>query len=208
MTQATTAADLNAADLDASGATTADISATATPATAATAIPADAPTATQAPSALQPVIIVSPDIAGGAAMFAGTDVPVAALFDALARNEPLDAFLRAHPAVDADQAHRALHMSRALLEAYAYGDPARLDFLCGGEADSSPIHSHKDIMAGTPVFKGTRMIARNLFDYLGIDCSIDGFLASFDTFVTREQAAKAIRMAGKALENYADETAD
>lgn len=200
MTQAATAADLNATDTSASAA-----------ATAAPAALADAPVpdaAPAAPAAPQPVIIVSPDIAGGAATFAGTSVPAGAMFDALARNEPLDAFLRAHPAVDADQARRALHMARALLEAYAYGDPARLDFLCGGEADSSPIHSHKDIMAGTPVFKGTRMIARNLFDYLGIDCSIDGFLASFDTFVTREQAANAIRMAGKALENYADETAD
>ena len=30
----------------------------------------------------------------------------------------------------------------------------------------SVIHSRKDTMSGTPVFKGTRVVVKNLFDYL------------------------------------------
>lgn len=68
----------------------------------------------------------------------------------------------------------------------------------------SVIHSHKDIMSGTPVFKGTRVVVKNLFDYLASGYSLDVFLEDFPS-VSREQAVRALEMAKEALENYAYE---
>ena len=45
-----------------------------------------------------------------------------------------------------------------------------------------------------PRFKGTRMPVRILFDYLTQGYNIEGFLDSFDTGVTREQAAKQLNL--------------
>lgn len=49
------------------------------------------------------------------------------------------------------------------------------------------VHSHPEIMSGTPVFVGTRVPVQALFDHLGEGAAIDEFLDSFPT-VTREQA--------------------
>lgn len=49
------------------------------------------------------------------------------------------------------------------------------------------VHSHPEIMSGTPVFVGTRVPVQALFDYLEEGATIDEFLDSFPT-VTREQA--------------------
>ena len=70
----------------------------------------------------------------------------------------------------------------------------------------SVIHSRKDIMSGMPVFKGTRVSIKTLFDYLAGGHSLDEFLDDFPT-VSREQAVKAIDMARRALESIAYETA-
>jgi uncharacterized protein (DUF433 family) len=51
--------------------------------------------------------------------------------------------------------------------------------------------SDPEILSGMPVFKGTRVPARTLFDYLEAGDSLDGFLDDFPT-VTREQAAELI----------------
>jgi uncharacterized protein (DUF433 family) len=48
------------------------------------------------------------------------------------------------------------------------------------------------ILNGTPVFKGTRVPVRTLFDYLSDGLSLDYFLESFPS-VNREQAQKAVR---------------
>jgi hypothetical protein len=48
------------------------------------------------------------------------------------------------------------------------------------------VHSHPEIMSGTPVFVGTRVPVQALFDYLEEDGTIDEFLDSFPT-VTRER---------------------
>ena len=62
----------------------------------------------------------------------------------------------------------------------------------------SVIHSHKDTMSGMPVFKGTRVVVKTLFDYLASGYSLDVFLDDFSS-VSREQAVKTLDMARKVL---------
>ena len=144
-------------------------------------------------------------------MFTGTHVPVQALFRRLADGYALDAFVAEFPAVSRDQAVRAVHVGRALLEVFAYGDAATLDRLSNGDGASRAgigvIRRDSDIVGGTPVFEGSRMIVRNLFDYLAAGDTISSFLASFDTSVTPEQAAAAIDIAAEAIETYPYATA-
>jgi uncharacterized protein (DUF433 family) len=51
-----------------------------------------------------------------------------------------------------------------------------------------------DILGGTPVFRGTRVPIRNLFDYLEGGETLDDFLQGFPT-VTRESAVAALEEA-------------
>ncbi len=60
------------------------------------------------------------------------------------------------------------------------------------------IHSDPDIQGGVPVFVGTRVPAKNLFDYLESGDSLDDFLKSFPS-VTREQAVAALKLAREFL---------
>jgi len=54
------------------------------------------------------------------------------------------------------------------------------------------------ILGGTPVFTGTRVPVRNLFDYLEAGDSLEVFLDAFPS-ITREQAVAALEMAREAL---------
>ena len=63
----------------------------------------------------------------------------------------------------------------------------------------SVIHSDPDIQGGVPVFVGTRVPLKNLFDYLEAGDSLDDFLKSFPS-VTREQAVAALELAREALQ--------
>ncbi len=49
-----------------------------------------------------------------------------------------------------------------------------------------------DILGGTPVFKGTRVPVKTLFDYLEDDYTLDEFLDCFPT-VTREMAVRMLK---------------
>lgn len=60
------------------------------------------------------------------------------------------------------------------------------------------IHSDPDIQGGAPVFVGTRVPLKNLFDYLEAGDSLDDFLESFPS-VKREQAIGALELARKTL---------
>lgn len=51
----------------------------------------------------------------------------------------------------------------------------------------------KEVAAGEPVFKGTRVTVKTLFDYLE-ESSLDEFLKGFPS-VSRQQAAAVIEMA-------------
>lgn len=59
-----------------------------------------------------------------------------------------------------------------------------------------------DILGGTPVFKGTRVPVRTLFEYLADSLSLDYFLESFPS-VSREQAVALLRLSQNDIEAHA-----
>lgn len=67
-------------------------------------------------------------------------------------------------------------------------------------------HSREGLVSGTPIFVGTRVPLKNLFDYLAGGYNLDEFLDDFPG-VSREQAIKTIDMAREVLESIAYETA-
>jgi len=66
-------------------------------------------------------------------------------------------------------------------------------------AKSAAVHSDPEILGGTPVFKGTRVPVRTLFDYLADGLSLEYFLETFPS-VTREQAADVLRLGQERIE--------
>lgn len=70
--------------------------------------------------------------------------------------------------------------------------------------ENGVFHSKEGFVSGTPIFVGTRVPIKNLFDYLAGGHSLNGFLDDFPS-VSREQAIKTIDMAGEVLESIACE---
>jgi uncharacterized protein (DUF433 family) len=62
----------------------------------------------------------------------------------------------------------------------------------------SVVHSHPGILGGTPVFVGTRVPVKNLFDCLEAGDRLEDFLDDFPS-VTRDQAVAALELAEQAL---------
>jgi uncharacterized protein (DUF433 family) len=62
----------------------------------------------------------------------------------------------------------------------------------------SPIHSDPEIMGGVPVFVGTRVPVRALWDYLEGGEPLAEFLEDFPS-VTREQAVRTLELAEETL---------
>lgn len=67
------------------------------------------------------------------------------------------------------------------------------------------IHSSQDILGGTPVFEGTRVPVKTLFDHLEAGDTLEVFLDDFPT-VSREQAILVLELAKEALVNNVDES--
>ena len=63
-----------------------------------------------------------------------------------------------------------------------------------------PINADPDILGGTPVFAGTRIPIKNLFDCLEARQTIDYFLDDFDG-VQREQVLRVLAMSQGLIEN-------
>jgi uncharacterized protein (DUF433 family) len=63
----------------------------------------------------------------------------------------------------------------------------------------SLITSDPKILNGTPVFKGTRVPVRTLFEYLADGLSLEYFLESFPS-VARQQAADVVRLGQERIE--------
>lgn len=61
------------------------------------------------------------------------------------------------------------------------------------------IHIDPEILGGTPVFFGTRVPIKNLFDYLETGDSIETFLNDFEG-VQKEQVIKLLEMSQKLIE--------
>lgn len=60
------------------------------------------------------------------------------------------------------------------------------------------IHVDHEIMSGTPLFSGTRVPVKNLFDYLETGDTLETFLDDFPS-VTKEQAIGILEMAEKLI---------
>lgn len=61
------------------------------------------------------------------------------------------------------------------------------------------INIDPDILGGTPVFFGTRVPIKNLFDYLETGETIETFIEDFET-VSKSQAVKVLEMSQKLIE--------
>lgn len=59
--------------------------------------------------------------------------------------------------------------------------------------DQQVIHSDPEILGGTPIFSGTRVPIRSLFDHLEGGDSIDDFLEGFPS-VSRDQVIALLEM--------------
>lgn len=60
--------------------------------------------------------------------------------------------------------------------------------------DHIPVHSDPELMGGTLVFRGTRVPAQTLLDYLDDNFSLDEFLDMFPS-VQRDDAVEFLRLA-------------
>lgn len=60
------------------------------------------------------------------------------------------------------------------------------------------IHIDLEIMSGTPVFVGTRVPIKNLFDWLINGDSVGDFIDDFDS-VSKEAAVSVLEMASRLL---------
>lgn len=67
---------------------------------------------------------------------------------------------------------------------------------------SDIITVNPEILGGTPVFKGTRVPVKTLFDYLADNLPLDYFLESFPT-VSRELAVAVLRCSQQDIEHQA-----
>ena len=65
--------------------------------------------------------------------------------------------------------------------------------------DTRIINIDPEILGGTPVFFGTRVPIKNLFDYLETGDTIDIFLEDFEG-VSRHQVVKVLEMSHKLIE--------
>ena len=68
--------------------------------------------------------------------------------------------------------------------------------------NAAVVHIDPEILGGTPVFVGTRVPAKTLFDYLEAGDPLDEFLNDFPS-VTREQAVAALEIAREMTESHA-----
>ena len=65
--------------------------------------------------------------------------------------------------------------------------------------DTGIINIDSEILGGTPVFSGTRVPIKNLFDYLETGDTIEIFLDDFEG-VSRNQVIKVLEMSQKLIE--------
>lgn len=61
------------------------------------------------------------------------------------------------------------------------------------------INIDREILGGTPVFCGTRVPVKNLFDYLKANASVDEFLQDFES-VDRQQVVRLLELSDKMVE--------
>ena len=62
------------------------------------------------------------------------------------------------------------------------------------------INIDPEILSGTPVFNGTRVPIKNLFDYLETNETIETFLQDFES-VSREQVLKVLELSEQLIQS-------
>ena len=117
--------------------------------------------------------------------FKETEVSIKNLFNYLNNGWNLYTFLDYFPSVSAEQA-------LAAIEARAK------------ERAEAAIHSDRRRVSGTPVFKGSRVPIKTLFDYLAAGHSLDSFLYQFPT-TQKERAVATLEAAREFMEKIAYE---
>ena len=68
---------------------------------------------------------------------------------------------------------------------------------------SKLINIDPEILGGTPVFTGTRVPLKNLFDYLETGETIETFLQDFET-VSRKQVLKVLEISEKLIQTSSE----
>ncbi len=140
-------------------------------------------------------INIDPELMGGTPVFSGTRVPVKHLFDWL-KDSTLNDFLEKHNDIDPDAALRVLaYVASRLPEEQTELEEELTNFR--KDALSNVINIDPEIVSGTPVFRGTRVPIKNLFDWLE-DNDLEDFLDNFPT-VQKEQAIEILRASTEAL---------
>ncbi len=140
---------------------------------------------TYKPGDLLPPVVDLGDVPTDGPVFQGTDVPVRYVFEYLDKVDNLYTFLKDFPQVSQEQALKAVRQR---------------------VSDNITIHSDRQRVSGTPVFKGTRVPVSSLFNYLSYGYSLDCFLDNFPS-VEREQAVRTLEMSRGLLESVAYEAA-
>ena len=119
-----------------------------------------------------------PDVSADAPTFDGTEVPVAYPFRYWDGRYALKAFLVDFPEVSSAQALAALRK----------------------RSDSDfPADSEDGRMGGTPVFRGTRVPVKYMFDLLRAGENVEAFLSDY-TSVEREDALRILEVASELVE--------
>ncbi len=78
-----------------------------------------------------------------------------------------------------------------------FAEARRVNYI-DGMVGSDLITVDADILGGTPVFKGTRVPVKSLFDYLENNYSLDEFVECFPS-VTHEMARRVLDCSESAL---------
>ena len=134
------------------------------------------------------IMRVDHDVAGGAPVFAMTEVPVKPMFDYLSDVRSLKDFHWDYPAVSRQVTWEAVVTSGRILEVDAYRG-----------VENGVVHSDRRIVSGAPIFVDSRMPIRTVFDYLSDGKSLKDFYYDYDTSI-KEHLAPAIGLARRALE--------
>lgn len=124
----------------------------------------------------------------GALVFERSDVPVKYLFDYLADGQALKDFHWDFPSVFVEDTWDAVITSGRILEIYAYRGLA-----------NGIVRSDRARVSGAPVFMGTRLPIRILFDYLAEDQTMKDFYYHYPS-ATPDALVDVVKTAGKALE--------
>lgn len=124
---------------------------------------------------------------GSAPVFERTEVPVKRLFDYLAGGRSLKDFHWDFVSVFVEHTWDAVVTSGRILEVDAYRG-----------LGSGIVRSDRAYVSGAPVFTGTRLPIRILFDYLADGQTLKDFYYQYPS-ATPDRLVKVVKAAGKAL---------